>query len=66
MQGNLGINSSVISSANYENGRLTIDFSNGKSIVYKGVPEAKAKGLKRANSAGGYYNRNIRGAFKHA
>ena len=62
----MSINSSVISNASYEGQTLTLDFTNGKSTSYIGVPESVALGLESAASAGAYYNDNIKGKYQHS
>ncbi|MHA2065112.1 MAG: KTSC domain-containing protein [Candidatus Thorarchaeota archaeon] len=70
---NIDIDSSLIESASWSKtqarnvtGELTINFHDGGSVSYSGVREKTVTGLRRANSAGGYYNRNIRGKFSHS
>jgi hypothetical protein len=67
------VNSTLIESATFhknqarnKTGNLTINFTTGSEVSYTGVTEKTVTGLRRAKSAGGYYNRNIRGNFRHA
>jgi KTSC domain len=51
--------------AGYDEGSqtLTIVFPGGKPYQFNGVPPDVWKGLQEADSAGAYYNANIRGAY---
>ena len=56
-------NSTLISQIDYNQGNLTIHFKNGRSARYANVPETVVNGLLEADSAGRYFNREIRNTF---
>lgn len=60
------VKSSALSGHYYDSdaGELHIGFNSGHRHVYAGVPKAVADGLASAPSAGTYFHRSIRDAFK--
>lgn len=59
-------NSSLISEATFENGRLTLRFKNGRTTAYNGVPASKFDRLVNSDSPGRVYNQEIRSQYSHA
>ncbi len=59
------VNSSNLEATRYDAGnkRLEVKFKGGGHYGYKDVPPAKARGIRRAKSAGKYFHRNIKGTF---
>ena len=45
---------------------LEVEFRSGAVYHYHEVPYAVARGLARAGSIGGYFMRNVRGAYGYA
>lgn len=54
--------SSWIESARYNKEQATLDvqLQDGRRYRVQGVTPTKARGIRRASSAGGYYNRNLK------
>lgn len=57
------IKSSLITSVSYKNFKLLINFSNGHSYLYYNVPYEVYDELIKTDSAGKFYNQNIKGKF---
>lgn len=57
------VSSNAISSVDYENGYLTVNFRDGTSYIYKNVPQSVYDELLSANSVGGYFNAHIRDQY---
>jgi hypothetical protein len=59
------LNSSALSAAEYDTSseELTIDFMDGDSRTYSGVPSDTFFELVTAGSPGGYFNANIRNSY---
>lgn len=57
--------SSAIRFIDYDRGtqELSVTFRNAGPYVFTGVPESVVEGWVAASSAGGYYNRFIRGVY---
>lgn len=55
--------SSCISSAGYESGYLTIEFTDNSVYTYHEVPPQVYGALKRSPSKGWYFNKNIRNTY---
>lgn len=57
--------SSMISSAGYgyETQTLEVEFKDGDLYRYTGVPEEKWAAMRSAESAGRYFNANIKGKY---
>lgn len=63
---NKTVNSSVINSASYDNGNLTVNFKKGNTTTFLNVPESEYKNLTEAASVGGYFNSHIKPNYKTA
>lgn len=61
--GKISVESSVIESAEYVPGRLTIYFNNGSSYHYFMVPRSIFNRLLQADSAGAFFSEHIRDNF---
>ena len=61
------LKSSNLQAAEYDgpSRTLTIQFVDGNTYSYTGVPEATAVGLFGADSPGSYFHRAIKGVFPH-
>uniref|UniRef100_A0A6M3IE86 Putative RNA binding domain protein n=1 Tax=viral metagenome TaxID=1070528 RepID=A0A6M3IE86_9ZZZZ len=57
--------SSNLDSFWYEGGKLTIEFKSGSTYTYHEVPEDIFEGLKKAESQGRYFYKNITNKFKY-
>lgn len=62
------LKSSLVKSADYDtaSSTLTLEFATGKKYAYTGVPLKTYEELTRAESAGQYFNANIRPTFTGA
>jgi len=59
------VSSSNIAAVGYEDGTVYVQFLNGTSYVYKGVPEHEFKNLLTASSVGSYLNRNFKNVYPY-
>lgn len=57
-------NSSAIKLAKSDNRTLTITFTSGGEYKYDDVPEDVVNAFWKADSAGQFYHRNIKGQYK--
>lgn len=59
------IDSTVLAAAAYDDARavLEVEFRDGTVYQYRGVPRQTFQDLCRAESKGGYFNRQIRSRF---
>lgn len=59
--------SSAIKEATYDSStqELNVTFSSGSKIIHEGVSERDAENFARAESAGKFYNKNIRDRFDY-
>lgn len=57
--------SSMLDGATYDDQTktLTVDFNNGRQYTLEGVPPETWEGLKTAQSAGQYFNQNLKGQY---
>lgn len=62
-----GVSSSNIASIGYdaENRTVYVQFLNGSTYVYKGVPEHEFENLRTAPSVGSYLNRNYKDVYPY-
>ncbi len=60
-----GVNSSNIASVGYDakNQTVYVQFLNGSTYAYKGVPEHEFDNLRTASSVGSYFNRNYKDVY---
>jgi len=49
----------------YDNQLLYVKFVNGRTYVYKGVPETEFNNLKNAPSIGSYLHRNFKNVYPY-
>jgi len=56
--------SSHIGAVGWKEGTLQVDFNNGTSYEYSGVPEDEFDNLREASSVGGYFNQHIKGSYR--
>ena len=63
----ISVNSSLLARMSYDadTALLHLQFRDGALYRYLRVPSAIYEGLLLADSKGGYFNRQIRGAFAH-
>ena len=61
------VSSSNIAAVGYdaENQAVHIQFLNGSTYVYKGVPEHEFENLRTAASVGSYFNRNFKNVYPY-
>lgn len=61
------VNSSNIAAVGYdaENQTVYVQFVNGTSYAYKGVPEHEFENLRTAPSVGSYLNRNYKNVYPY-
>jgi hypothetical protein len=59
------LNSSLISDVSFENGVLTINFTNGRDVTYQNVPVDVVSQLINSDSPGRFYNSKIRSKYSH-
>jgi hypothetical protein len=57
--------SSHVSSIGYENGNLIVEWANGRTSEYSGVPENVAEEVMNAPSIGSALRNSIKGAYVH-
>lgn len=62
----ISLKSNSLSKIRYREDVLEVEFSNGQTYVYGGVPGHVFDGLKRAESSGKYFNEKIKGQFKYS
>lgn len=63
----LPVSSSSIAALGYdaESETVYVEFLNGSTYAYKGVPEQEFENLRTAPSIGAYFNRNYKNAFPY-
>ena len=61
------VNSSNIAAVGYdaENQMVYVQFLNGSTYVYKGVPDHEFENLRTAPSVGSYLNRNYKNVYPY-
>lgn len=61
------VNSSNIAAVGYDadNQTVFVQFLNGSTYVYKGVPEHEFENLRTAPSVGSYLNRNFKNVYPY-
>lgn len=61
------VNSSGIAAVGYDadNQAVYVEFLNGTTYVYKGVPEHEFENLRTAPSVGSYFNRNFKNVYPY-
>lgn len=59
------VKSSNIHAIGWADGKLTVQFKNGTSYSYSGVPADTHKKLMDAESVGKHFNEHIKGKFDH-
>ena len=61
------VSSSNIASIGYDsdNQIVYINFLNGSTYAYKGVPEQEFESLRTASSVGSYFNRNYKNIYPY-
>ncbi len=59
------VQSTCVSSANWEDGELTINFTDETSYLYFDVPSIVWANVNRNISIGSYFNRFIRGKYAY-
>lgn len=57
------LSASISAGYDKETQELTIQFENGQSYSFTGVPPDVAEGLAKSSSPGRYYNTRIRGVY---
>ena len=59
------LDSTALRGASYddETQTLDVDFRNGQSYTFEGVPSEVALGLRDAPSPGSYFHKNIKGVY---
>ncbi len=62
----IGVTSSNLKAVGYNecSQELQVEFHNGGSYIYSGVPVEVFNALMESNSVGSYFMRNIRGKFE--
>jgi hypothetical protein len=65
MQSHVFRSSSAIASARYnpETGQLDVTFHSGRTYTHEGVPEDEVEAFFAADSAGRFYQQNIKGSY---
>jgi len=65
--GRVSLDSTTLTAVAYDDrcGELQLDFCDGARYVYSGVAPALFRDLLRATSKGSFFNRYIRGRFRH-
>lgn len=61
----MAVISTNISSVEWGEEKLTVNFKNGTSYVFDGVPKSVFDGFGSAKSAGKYFNQTIKGTYEH-
>ncbi|MBL8802499.1 MAG: KTSC domain-containing protein [Planctomycetes bacterium] len=61
------VNSSNIAAVGYDaaNQAVYVQFLNGSTYAYKGVPEHEFENLRTASSVGSYLNRNFKNVYPY-
>ena len=60
------VKSSNIEAIGHDGDALHVQYRNGTTYTYAGVPESHFHNAKSADSVGRYINANIKGTFDHA
>lgn len=58
------VESSVIESVGHNGLRLRIRFKSGKTYDFEGAPLSHLDGMLKAESAGAYFGKHVRGKFR--
>ena len=62
-QGLQRLSASISAAYDKDSQELTVEFENGRSYTYSGIPPDVWEGLVKSGSAGRYFNTRIRGVY---